>query len=714
MRRILWWVVFTVGVSFLAAQRQAETWHIGNGIGISFAGDQPVLVQPSAQRAFEGVVSYGDAQGDLLFYTNGGGRPPGGPAGFGPGTIWNRNHQPMYDLNGTQGGGISAIQSSLAFPDPAQDSVYYLFTMEENEFAAGGTPPDQPEGRGLSYFKIDMRLNGSLGGVTTADQRVFVPAFESLSGTPDGKGGYWVYCVTAPPAARSLVRVHVTAAGVDDPVVTDLGIVTLDGPIKISPAGDWLYYGGRLYPLDQESGEIDPAGQVSLFSDSPLTASFTADSRFFYSVRPALATGNRLVRYDVRAADIAASEETVAFLPLSALNRQMQLAADGRLYFIIAEFAAGRFGLWQITCPSGPSPTVTPYVIDFTEVGGQGANVAGLPNYVDAIFSYTGLADSIFLPVDSLEFCAQPPPTIAARLPGSGFRWSSGADTPSIDVTASGTYVVTYVDECERTVTDSVVVDLIELTAPQLLPLGEPQALRCPGDTLLLLPQGGTPVDSVIWSDGVVMTQRVFVLSDDPDQVFSATVYYRCGSAELSYFPTLTPPLEAEILLGNDFDNRCPGDTLTLSTVGQSIASVQWFDGQNSPNITVTLDSGMVYSDIITGTCGDTLELSVTVDLSNCPVVCEVAVPEVFTPNGDGRNDVFKPFSGRCALENFQCVVYNRWGRKVFSSSDPTRAWRGEEDGKPQPADVYLYRMSFTYPNNPEVVVREGEVTLLR
>ncbi len=436
MRRISWWVVFSCVVSLLAGQRQAETWHIGNGIGISFAGDQPALVQPSAQEAFEGVVSYSDAQGNLLFYTNGGGRPPGGPAGFGPGTIWNRNHQPMYDLNGTQGGGISAIQSSLAFPDPAQDSVYYLFTMEENEFIAGGTPPDQPEGRGLSYFKIDMRLNGGLGEVIVADQRVFVPAFESLAGTPDGNGGYWTYCISG-PSNRSLVRVHVTAAGVGEPLVTDLNLVALDGPIKISPAGDWLYYGGTIFPLSRETGQVDLAGRVSLFSDSPGTTSFTADSRFLYSVRPALATGNRLVRYDLTAPDITAAQETVSFLPPNAQNRPMQLAADGRLYFILAEFAINRFGLWQITCPSGPSPTVTPYVIDFTEVDGQGANVAGLPNYVDAIFAYTGLADSIFLPVDSLEFCAQPPPTISARLPGTNFSWSTGSMTSSIEAPAS-------------------------------------------------------------------------------------------------------------------------------------------------------------------------------------------------------------------------------------------------------------------------------------
>ncbi|MEL7162587.1 MAG: hypothetical protein AAFN92_17655, partial [Bacteroidota bacterium] len=103
--------------------RQAENWHFGQGISLTFADGGPRLNGFSAMDAFEGVVSQSDTLGNLLFYTNGGGRPVGngGPDNpdQSPGIIWNRNHEVMYDMRGEEGGGFSARQSSIALPDPA-------------------------------------------------------------------------------------------------------------------------------------------------------------------------------------------------------------------------------------------------------------------------------------------------------------------------------------------------------------------------------------------------------------------------------------------------------------------------------------------------------------------------------------------------------------------------------------------------------------------
>lgn len=133
-------------------------------------------------ETFEGCAIVSDAEGNVLFYTNGGGRDPE-QSGQTSGKIWNRNDEIMYDMGGTEGGGFSAMQSALILPKPGEDEVYYLFTMEEVEFNIGGSVPGQPQGRGLSYFEVDMALNNGLGGVTVVDQRVHVPAFEGLTGT---------------------------------------------------------------------------------------------------------------------------------------------------------------------------------------------------------------------------------------------------------------------------------------------------------------------------------------------------------------------------------------------------------------------------------------------------------------------------------------------------------------------------------------------------
>ncbi|MGB3546497.1 MAG: choice-of-anchor L domain-containing protein [Saprospiraceae bacterium] len=122
----------------------------------------------------------------------------------------------------------------------------------------------------------------------------------------------------------------------------------------------------------------------------------------------------------------------------------------------------------------------------------------------------------------------------------------------------------------------------------------------------------------------------------------------------------------------------------------------------------------------ITGVTQLTYNLDVTSEPGGCPAAAsfflvvepvESAVPEVFTPNGDGRNDAFRIFyNGN--VRDFTLIVYNRWGQKVFETNDPLEVWTGERDGTAQPADVYLYRAMFN--QNGQMVEKTGEVTLLR
>lgn len=55
-------------------------------------------------------------------------------------------------------------------------------------------------------------------------------------------------------------------------------------------------------------------------------------------------------------------------------------------------------------------------------------------------------------------------------------------------------------------------------------------------------------------------------------------------------------------------------------------------------------------------------------------------VPNVFTPNGDGKNDIFKVKA--LSLESFQGVILNRWGRKIYEWNDPSEGWDGRIGGK--------------------------------
>ncbi|HLP93275.1 MAG TPA: gliding motility-associated C-terminal domain-containing protein [Saprospiraceae bacterium] len=91
-------------------------------------------------------------------------------------------------------------------------------------------------------------------------------------------------------------------------------------------------------------------------------------------------------------------------------------------------------------------------------------------------------------------------------------------------------------------------------------------------------------------------------------------------------------------------------------------------------------------------------------------------IPNAFTPNGDGTNDVFRPLL-ECPEGAFSFEVYNRWGQKVFSTTDPESGWDGVFNNQPALSDIYVWRIYFGETNGAGQEVRRmesGEVSLIR
>lgn len=79
----------------------------------------------------------------------------------------------------------------------------------------------------------------------------------------------------------------------------------------------------------------------------------------------------------------------------------------------------------------------------------------------------------------------------------------------------------------------------------------------------------------------------------------------------------------------------------------------------------------------------DSVEFTISVSESM------LLVPNVFTPNGDGANDEFRV--AYRSIKEFHCVVFNRWGHKVFEWDDPAKGWDGTINGKPASEGAYFY-----------------------
>jgi len=88
-------------------------------------------------------------------------------------------------------------------------------------------------------------------------------------------------------------------------------------------------------------------------------------------------------------------------------------------------------------------------------------------------------------------------------------------------------------------------------------------------------------------------------------------------------------------------------------------------------------------------------------------------VPTAFTPNGDGRNDIFRPLGSSVFVNEYQMSIWSRWGEEVFRSVDVHTGWDGNFKGQMAQTGVYAYVISYKNVYNETKVVK-GNVTLTR
>ncbi len=88
-------------------------------------------------------------------------------------------------------------------------------------------------------------------------------------------------------------------------------------------------------------------------------------------------------------------------------------------------------------------------------------------------------------------------------------------------------------------------------------------------------------------------------------------------------------------------------------------------------------------------------------------------VPNVFTPNGDGINDLFTVMG--YSMEYIGMTLYDRWDGVIATAQGSERlTWDGTKGGQPAPEGVYTYLLRYKLVDKPDVLYRSGTVALLR
>ncbi len=101
---------------------------------------------------------------------------------------------------------------------------------------------------------------------------------------------------------------------------------------------------------------------------------------------------------------------------------------------------------------------------------------------------------------------------------------------------------------------------------------------------------------------------------------------------------------------------------------------------------------------------------TITVNYKDCNK--PIWIPNSFTPNGDGLNDIFKPVT-LAELENYTMLIFNRWGQQIFESKDINKGWDGKYKGKLVEFGVYTYKIEATEKLSGEKKVYNGRVTVV-
>jgi len=151
---------------------------------------------------------------------------------------------------------------------------------------------------------------------------------------------------------------------------------------------------------------------------------------------------------------------------------------------------------------------------------------------------------------------------------------------------------------------------------------------------------------------------------------------------------------------------------LTPAITGQ-VVSWQWspatgLDNPDLPDPVASPVTSTTYQLLATTDEGCTASAKETVN-----VFYDLLMPNAFTPNGDGKNDLFRiPPSVPVRISRFS--VYNRWGELVFTTTDSSVGWEGRVGSKLQPTGVYVWMIDYYNPLTKKAVKKHGTVELIR
>lgn len=577
--------------------------------------------------------------------------------------------------------------ASITTPECPDSATTYLLTPNLNN--QDGEIWYNKQVSLASKFDIEFQMYlGSKSYSVGADGICFV--FQQLSVTAGSSGGGLGYGGVTPSIAVEFdtyqngwdpAYCHTAIEKNGDVNHTDLSGNNLAGPVQLDPSNPNLPDG--LW----HSMEIiwDPGTKtISVYYDCNLRLSYTGD------IINNIFSGNPNVYWGFTAGTGGSDNNQEICIGHSYLNNlrdtticsgdSVPLSVSGGVSYAWSP-ATGLSSDSSANIVARPD-TTTKYVVSVT-------NSCGLISKDSVTISVNPFPHPSVTGNDSICAGDSTLLTVSAGKGSYYYNWSDGETSSSIEVSPASTKTYTIVafnGSCIKDTTFTVYVK------PNPTATITPKQTICQGNSTILTATGG---GSYTWSNGATTSS----ITVNPTSNFSYAVVVDKNGCLDSAKTSVTVDIPTMIACCND--TIMVGDTVTIEASGQSNYSWEPVNGLScttcpnpvaSPSVTTT------YTVTGTDSNGCTIERTITIYVET--PCSDFTVPNIFTPNDDGINDDFvvKVLNA----SSYSIAIYDRWGKKVYSSTDYKQYWSGRLNGTNYlvPDGVYYYIIKATCADN--------------
>ena len=306
---------------------------------------------------------------------------------------------------------------------------------------------------------------------------------------------------------------------------------------------------------------------------------------------------------------------------------------------------------------------------------------------------------------DSTHYCVYGPVLVLSVLEsGADYVWSTGSTDQEIQILLAGEYWVDVTNDNNCFNTDTITIRSPYLT----IELGD-EASICDEDSIIL-DAGDFAFE--IWNSTdtsatftATQTNRIDVLAIDADGCFGRDTINITKNPN----PTIT------IIQTDTAICDLIGETTTLSVANDEGMYINWNTGESGESITAIENGEFIATKTNEFACFS----SDTVIIDRLCEEVTITLPNIFTPDGDGTNENFKPLEDPIKLltyiEVISFIVYNRWGKTMYLSENILPHWNGlyQDSGEPCSDGVYYWVMRYTNVQGDEKATN-GYVHLVR